>query len=65
MALDPTTKAILGTAIGVQSAGLLAKNLSLLKKRKGKIKPAKKLSKLAIKNIVGINLLKAQSEMIS
>lgn len=74
-------KPILGAAVGLQSVGLLANNMKLLpgykmikkKQKKGRklVKVPKKVSFMkplvstGITNLIGIGLIKAQSEAIN
>lgn len=59
MAID--IKPILGIGLAGQSMALANQNLKLVKKKK--IKP-KDLIKAGTTNIVGVNLIKAQAEII-
>jgi hypothetical protein len=56
MALD--IKNILRAGTAIQAAGLLGENIKATRRKK------KRLVKLAVTNIVGISLLKTQSQLI-
>lgn len=66
---NETVKSILGTGLGLQAVAILGQNYKVanrsLKTKPKTLKMApKKIIKLGVGNIVGIGLIKAQSEMI-
>lgn len=54
-------KPILGTAVGLQSVALLGKNLDFMNTKKVS---SKNFLKMGVTNMMGIGLLKAQSDII-
>lgn len=56
-----TVQEILRSGIAIQAAGLSGENMKLLKKKKI---TSKRLVKTGIKNIVGIEMLKLQSQVV-
>jgi hypothetical protein len=54
-----TTKKLLKLATDLQAVALVEKNIKLLKKKK------KKLAKTALDNIIGIEMIKAQSDIVA
>lgn len=56
-------KNIAGLIPTIQSASLVSSNLKTIKKKKGNLK-VEDMTKLAVKNIVGTNLIKLESDII-